>query len=69
MSIQSGGPPFEVLRRNDEVFAKIPFGGVIVGELVDKGPRCTIRKESGEIVEVDEANVWRNGDGYSIEEI
>ena len=69
MSIQSGGTPFEVLRRNDEVLAKIPFGGVIVGELIDKGPRCTIRKESGETVEVDEANVWRNDDDYSIEEI
>lgn len=68
MSLASGNPDAP-LRRGEEVMAKLPFEGVIIGELMDPGPRCTIARDNGETVEVDEANVWRNGDGYSVRAI
>jgi hypothetical protein len=44
--------------------------GVVPGEVVATGERYTIAVyDATTYVEVDEANVWRNGDGYSIEEI
>lgn len=52
--------------RGDEVMAKVPWEGVFVGEVLDAGPRYTIRIDDGRTIEVDERSVWKNGDGYAI---
>ncbi|WP_372611659.1 hypothetical protein [Halomonas sp.] len=57
------------MQRGDEVLAQIPWEGVVLGELVDHGPRCTIVTDGGEQFEVDESNVWKNGDGYMLTDL
>ncbi|AGC34364.1 hypothetical protein HSTV2_97 [Halorubrum sodomense tailed virus 2] len=68
MSVASLGElaGMEMPETGDEVMAEIPWEGVVVGEVLDAGPRYTILLDGGEMVEVDERNVWKNGDGYSI---
>jgi len=66
MSILQDAP-----QRGDSVMADLgPIEGVVPGEVVATGERYTIAVYDGTTyIEVDEANVWRNGNGYSIEEI
>lgn len=66
---QSANAAENPIRRGEEVMAKLPFEGVIIGEVMDSGPRITIMRDSGDTIEVDEANVWRNGNGYSVRPI
>ena len=58
-------------QRGDSVMADLgAVEGVVPGEVVATGERYTIAVyDATTHVEVDEANVWRNGDDYSIEEI
>ena len=66
MNIQQNTP-----QRGDSVMADLgAMEGVVPGEVVATGERYTIAVyDATTHVEVDEANVWRNGDDYSIEEI
>jgi len=58
-------------QRGDSVMADLgAMEGVVPGKVVATGERYTIAVyDATTHVEVDEANVWRNGDDYSIEEI
>ena len=62
MSVIDPYDPQRDIERGDEVIARLPFEGHVVGEVVDLGPRVTIRA-GGKMVEVDEAHVWKNGAG------
>ena len=66
MSIPQNTP-----QRGDSVMADLgAMEGVVPGKVVATGERYTIAVyDATTHVEVDEANVWRNGDDYSIEEI